>query len=128
MWQVPDSASVRLLFSYSIAGPFKESLLVLYGFGIAYLIAPGVFDSTHIVQAVASLPESVKVAGKAILAAPFVFHSLNGVRHLGWDLIKCAFLLQLLIAVYLFSQSSPSRAPTVLAMPSWPVPQSVPLS
>ncbi|KAF9048891.1 succinate dehydrogenase cytochrome b560 subunit [Panaeolus papilionaceus] len=62
--------------------------VLLYGFSIAYLIAPGTFDSTHVVECIASLPESVKYAGKAILAAPFAFHSLNGLRHLGWDLVK----------------------------------------
>lgn len=70
-------------------------LLVLYGFSIAYLVAPGTFDSVHIVETVASLPESVKYAGKAILAAPFAFHSLNGLRHLGWDMGKCTFVLPL---------------------------------
>jgi len=61
---------------------------LLYGFSIAYLIAPGTFDSAHVIQLVAGLPESVKYAGKAILAAPFAFHSLNGLRHLGWDMGK----------------------------------------
>ncbi|PPR00610.1 hypothetical protein CVT24_005492 [Panaeolus cyanescens] len=61
---------------------------LLYGFSIAYLVAPGTFDSAHVVEYIATLPESVKYAGKAILAAPFAFHSLNGLRHLGWDLVK----------------------------------------
>ncbi|KAF9475432.1 succinate dehydrogenase cytochrome b560 subunit [Pholiota conissans] len=62
--------------------------VLLYGFSIAYLIAPGTFDSAHVVEVVAGLPESVKYAGKTILAAPFAFHSINGLRHLGWDLTK----------------------------------------
>ncbi|CAA7267522.1 unnamed protein product [Cyclocybe aegerita] len=62
--------------------------VLLYSFSIAYLIAPGTFDSAHVVEVIAGLPESVKHAGKAILAAPFAFHSLNGLRHLGWDLVK----------------------------------------
>ncbi|KAF9000752.1 succinate dehydrogenase cytochrome b560 subunit [Cyathus striatus] len=61
---------------------------LLYGFSIAYLIAPGIFDSTHVVETVAALPESVKYIGKALLAAPFAFHSFNGLRHLSWDLGK----------------------------------------
>lgn len=64
-------------------------LPVLYGFSLAYLVAPGTFDSQHIVDVVAALPEGVKYAGKTILAAPFAFHSLNGLRHLGWDMGKC---------------------------------------
>lgn len=63
--------------------------LVLYGFSIAYLVAPGTFDSAHVIEFVASMPDYVKYTGKVILAAPFSFHSLNGLRHLAWDMNKC---------------------------------------
>ncbi|TFK21462.1 succinate dehydrogenase cytochrome b560 subunit [Coprinopsis marcescibilis] len=59
--------------------------VLLYGFSIAYLIAPGTFDSVHVVDFVHGLPEAVKYAGKFILAAPFSFHAINGLRHLAWD-------------------------------------------
>jgi len=62
--------------------------VLLYGFMISYLAAPLIgmpFSSLDVVELVGSLPESVKYAGKAILAAPFAFHSLNGLRHLAWD-------------------------------------------
>jgi succinate dehydrogenase (ubiquinone) cytochrome b560 subunit len=62
---------------------------VLYGFSIAYLFAPTTFDTTHIVEVIQGLPEAVKYTGKTILALPFAYHSLNGVRHLSWDLGKC---------------------------------------
>jgi len=65
---------------------------VLYGFSIAYLVAPGTFDSTSVGELVAGLPDAVKYAGKAILAAPFAFHSFNGLRHLSWDMGKCEHL------------------------------------
>jgi succinate dehydrogenase (ubiquinone) cytochrome b560 subunit len=65
---------------------------VLYGFSLAYLFVPGTFDSVHVVEFVAGLPDGVKYAGKALLAAPFAFHGLNGIRHLGWDMGKCASL------------------------------------
>ncbi|KAJ6489043.1 SDHC, cytochrome b subunit of succinate dehydrogenase [Mycena sanguinolenta] len=61
---------------------------VLYGFSLAYLFAPGTFDSVHVVEFVAGLPDAVKYTGKALLAAPFAFHSLNGMRHLSWDMGK----------------------------------------
>lgn len=61
---------------------------LLYGFSLAYLFAPGTFDSTHIVELIVGLPEYAKYAGKFILAAPFAFHSLNGLRHLAWDMGK----------------------------------------
>ncbi|KAF9448498.1 SDHC, cytochrome b subunit of succinate dehydrogenase [Macrolepiota fuliginosa MF-IS2] len=63
---------------------------LLYGFSIAYLLAPGTFDSAHVVEFVHGLPESVKYAGKFILALPFTFHSFNGLRHLAWDAVKFA--------------------------------------
>jgi len=62
--------------------------VLLYGFSISYVAAPylGVpFTSADVVQLVSAAPESLKVAGKLILAAPFTFHSFNGLRHLGWD-------------------------------------------
>ncbi|KAJ7641324.1 SDHC, cytochrome b subunit of succinate dehydrogenase [Roridomyces roridus] len=61
---------------------------LLYGFSLAYLVAPGTFDSVHVVEFVAGLPDAVKYAGKALLAAPFAFHGLNGIRHLLWDMGK----------------------------------------
>jgi succinate dehydrogenase (ubiquinone) cytochrome b560 subunit len=62
---------------------------VLYGFSLAYLVAPGSFDSAHVVEFVAGLPDAVKYGGKALVALPFTFHSFNGLRHLTWDMGKC---------------------------------------
>lgn len=78
-----------LLVSLLIPCSRNGNEIVLYGFSLAYLIAPGTFDSTHVVEFVAGLPDAVKYAGKAILAAPFAFHSFNGLRHLGWDMGRC---------------------------------------
>jgi succinate dehydrogenase (ubiquinone) cytochrome b560 subunit len=73
----------------SIAFPrHADPCSVFYEFFISYLIAPGTFSTAHVVEVVSSLPDSVKYAGKAILAAPFAFHSFNGIRHLNWDLLK----------------------------------------
>ena len=66
-----------------------EPATVLYGFSLAYLVAPGTFDSAHVIEFVGTLPDAVKIAGKAILAAPFAFHGWNGLRHLAWDMNKC---------------------------------------
>lgn len=65
---------------------------VLYGFTISYVAAPllGVpFTSADVVQLVSTVPEAAKVAGKVVLAAPFAFHSWNGLRHLSWDMGYC---------------------------------------
>ncbi|KAF7773128.1 hypothetical protein Agabi119p4_5295 [Agaricus bisporus var. burnettii] len=58
---------------------------LLYGFALAYLVAPTTFDSTHIIELVHQLPESFKYVVKLGLAAPFSFHAINGLRHLAWD-------------------------------------------
>jgi len=65
--------------------------ILLYGFSISYIAAPAfgaAFDSASIVSLVQTLPEWAKVTGKVILAAPFTYHSINGLRHLGWDMGK----------------------------------------
>ena len=62
---------------------------MLYGYALAYLVAPETFSSANVVELIAGLPEGVKYAGKVILAAPFAFHSWNGLRHLSWDVGKC---------------------------------------
>ncbi|KAJ8588129.1 cytochrome b560 subunit of succinate dehydrogenase [Rhizopogon salebrosus TDB-379] len=61
---------------------------LLYGFSLAYLVAPGTFDSVHIIEFVAGLPDYLKFTGKVLLAAPFSFHFWNGLRHLSWDMGK----------------------------------------
>ncbi|KAJ7258268.1 hypothetical protein C8J57DRAFT_1234447 [Mycena rebaudengoi] len=43
----------------------------------------------HVAEFVTTLRVDVKYAGKALLAAPFALHGLNGIRHLSWDLTKC---------------------------------------
>lgn len=63
--------------------------LVLYGYALAYLAAPETFSSVNVIELVHGLPEAVKYAGKFILALPFSFHALNGLRHLSWDVGKC---------------------------------------
>ena len=61
----------------------------MYGYFLAYLAAPGTFDSAHILEVISGLPDAVKYSAKVILAAPFAFHTFNGMRHLGWDVGKC---------------------------------------
>jgi len=61
----------------------------LYLFGAAYLVAPAVgwhLESASIAAAFAAWPVALKVATKMLVAWPFAFHSLNGIRHLVWDL------------------------------------------
>lgn len=64
---------------------------MLYAYALAYLVAPETFSSAQIIEFLVGVPEGLKYAGKAILAAPFAFHSLNGIRHLTWDMTKRAW-------------------------------------
>jgi succinate dehydrogenase (ubiquinone) cytochrome b560 subunit len=60
----------------------------VYVFGITYAVAPLAgfhAESAAIAATAAALPLAVKIALKASLATPFVFHSVNGLRHLTWD-------------------------------------------
>jgi succinate dehydrogenase (ubiquinone) cytochrome b560 subunit len=62
-----------------------------YVFGIAYLVAPLLgwhLDSASMAAAFGSLPVAAKVLAKFAVAMPFTFHSINGVRHLVWDMGK----------------------------------------
>ncbi|ORX45721.1 cytochrome b560 subunit of succinate dehydrogenase [Hesseltinella vesiculosa] len=61
----------------------------LYLGSIGYLASGMAVDTASIVSAAAAAPVAVKVLAKTTLAFPFVFHSLNGVRHLVWDAKKC---------------------------------------
>ncbi|KAF2754653.1 cytochrome b560 subunit of succinate dehydrogenase [Pseudovirgaria hyperparasitica] len=59
-----------------------------YIFGFAYLAAPTIgwhIETPSMVAAVGSWPIWAKIATKFSVAFPFLFHSLNGVRHLVWD-------------------------------------------
>lgn len=52
---------------------------------LAYLAAPAfgaTIDTAGIIASAAAAPVALKVIAKATIATPFVFHSLNGVRHL----------------------------------------------
>lgn len=60
----------------------------LYAFGAAYLVSPMFgwhLESASIAASFASLPIFAKVGLKMFYALPFTFHSLNGLRHLTWD-------------------------------------------
>lgn len=46
------------------------------------------FETSTLVGAFAALPFAVKLLAKAAMVFPFVFHSLNGVRHIVWDFGK----------------------------------------
>ncbi len=60
----------------------------LYIFATAYLLSPLLgwhLESSHIAESFGQLNPWVKGGVKFVVATPFVFHSLNGVRHLVWD-------------------------------------------
>ncbi|CCX09740.1 hypothetical protein FPQ18DRAFT_333991 [Pyronema domesticum] len=59
-----------------------------YLFGISYALSPYIgfhVESAAIAGAFATLPLAAKMAVKATFATPFVYHSMNGLRHLTWD-------------------------------------------
>ena len=98
MSQAALLASVSPIYD-SLAGMWRMLLIfgacaVLYGFSLSYLLLPAIgmpFDGPQFIDLVHSLPEWAKYSGKVLLAAPFAFHSWNGVRHLLWDSGKCKY-------------------------------------
>lgn len=63
----------------------------LYGLTVAYAATGLVgfeFDAASLIAAFSGLPVWAKVSAKAAMAFPFVFHSLNGIRHIVWDFGK----------------------------------------
>jgi len=60
----------------------------VYVFGAAYLVSPLFgwhLDVATMAAAFGSLPVVAKVGVKSLVAFPFAFHSINGLRHLTWD-------------------------------------------
>lgn len=60
-------------------------MVAFYLGAMAYVALPAAgipIDTASIVSSVAALPLAAKFAAKTVIAAPLVFHSLNGVRHL----------------------------------------------
>lgn len=75
----------------------------LYAYAIGYLAAPHIglgemLSSGSLVDAVSHLPAWTKVSVKAPLAAAFMYHFFNGLRHLAWDMGYCTFLFSHVVA------------------------------
>ncbi|KAI0201201.1 succinate dehydrogenase cytochrome b subunit [Astrocystis sublimbata] len=63
----------------------------LYIFSLSYLAAPLTgwhLESTTLAAAAAGLPFAAKAGLKFFVTWPFMFHLLNGSRHLHWDFAK----------------------------------------
>ncbi|KAI7896900.1 succinate dehydrogenase cytochrome b560 subunit [Mucor mucedo] len=70
---------------------------------LSYLAAPALgytIDTASIITSAAAAPVALKVLAKATVSAPFVFHSLNGVRHLVWDAGKMLDIKQVYTTAY----------------------------
>jgi len=62
-----------------------------YLFGIGYLVAPALgwhLESAVLAASFATWGIAAKVLTKTLVALPFTFHSMNGLRHLAWDMGK----------------------------------------
>lgn len=61
----------------------------MYALFLGHLVLPAAgipFDSTVLVSIFADLPGWAKISAKTILAGPAVYHTINGLRHLSWDM------------------------------------------
>lgn len=67
---------------------------ILYGYSIGYLVAPLAgwhLESASVAAAFAAWPLAAKVTVKMGLAWPFMFHFLNGIKHLYHDMTAKGF-------------------------------------
>ena len=84
---IPHSRSDLLLF-FLFEGSTLTCVTGIYVFGATYLASPLLgwhLDVASIAAAFGSLPVAAKVGIKGLIAFPFAFHSINGLRHLTWD-------------------------------------------
>lgn len=59
-----------------------------YAYGALYLVAPTLgwhVESAVLASNFGALPLAAQVVIKSLVAFPFTFHCLNGLRHLTWD-------------------------------------------
>jgi len=60
----------------------------LYAFSVGIVLAPGDFASYIETVKNLQMPAVVLFAAKSIVAFPLVYHYMNGIRHLSWDMGK----------------------------------------
>lgn len=81
----------RSLWRFPPPTLFELSLVLtlgVYVFGAAYLVSPLFgwhLDVASMAAAFGALPVVAKFGIKTVIAFPFTYHSLNGLRHLAWD-------------------------------------------
>ena len=79
---------------HRLTGAFHSTLI--YGLGCSFALASFYGDTalmyTGLVQSVDNVPLPIVYLSKGLLSFPFVYHSLNGVRHLVWDAGYCLSL------------------------------------
>jgi succinate dehydrogenase (ubiquinone) cytochrome b560 subunit len=77
----------------SIANRITGLLLsgAFYGFGAAYVFSPYFgwnLSADSLAATFATWPVALAFAVKALVAWPFAFHGMNGLRHIVWDFGK----------------------------------------
>ena len=81
-WQITSVlSSLTRITGLLLSGAF-------YGFGLLYLASPYLqidVSSASLTASFGALPAVVKAGVKFVVALPFVFHTVNGVRHLVFD-------------------------------------------
>ncbi|GAA5855944.1 hypothetical protein JCM8547_000424 [Rhodosporidiobolus lusitaniae] len=93
-WHVyqPQLTSVSSLANRA-TGTFLSA--AFYGLFLGHLAGPALgveVDSANILEAYHNLPSWAQFTAKAAIAFPASYHTLNGFRHLGWDM---GYFLQL---------------------------------
>ncbi|KAK9879361.1 hypothetical protein WA026_004210 [Henosepilachna vigintioctopunctata] len=88
-----------LSISHRISGAAMVTYLV--GFGIGTIVLPQDI-STYIAAIDAmNLPSPVLYTARVLMVLPFMYHAINGIRHLVWDMGKLLYIKQVLVSGYI---------------------------
>ncbi|GAA6000257.1 hypothetical protein JCM10207_007927 [Rhodosporidiobolus poonsookiae] len=93
-WHIyqPQLTSVTSLANRATGAGLSTAFYALF---LAHLGAPAFganLDSATLLELYSSLPTWLQFSAKALIAGPAAYHSINGFRHLGWDM---GYFLQL---------------------------------
>ncbi|BGP14432.1 hypothetical protein JCM10213_004555 [Rhodosporidiobolus nylandii] len=87
-WHIyePQLTSVSSIANRATGAGLSAAFYALF---LTHLGAPAFgasVDSAAMIEAFAALPTWMQFSAKALIAGPAAYHSINGLRHLGWDM------------------------------------------
>ncbi|GAA5974185.1 hypothetical protein JCM11641_003313 [Rhodosporidiobolus odoratus] len=82
----PQLTSVSSIVNRATGAALSAAIYAIF---LGHVAAPAFgasLDSATMIEAFSSLPSWMQLSAKAAIAFPASYHTLNGFRHLGWDM------------------------------------------